>query len=242
MANNNETSTEQTQAKYYKVDYASIPYEQLPLHMRIGLISFRKAASTSTSSSTSSSTRIDQDEFVIKVLLHPADALRALRLILPSGDPRLLDKPFEQVPPFFHLCHAFANAVCTRAMKLAGALNVNVRSEGNNRFKPGAEERECLHYHLLGRFEHSSDVLGVYQIDHLDGTTGDINLGKETNRKPLSRDPDENARLGTRVIEKFRPLLQQAFDELMITSNNDNNWRRLLENDLKITTTLHLLP
>eukprot|EP01102_Stenamoeba_stenopodia_P000299 TRINITY_DN1027_c0_g1_i1.p1 TRINITY_DN1027_c0_g1~~TRINITY_DN1027_c0_g1_i1.p1 ORF type:complete len:236 (+),score=38.89 TRINITY_DN1027_c0_g1_i1:89-796(+) len=225
---------------YYKVDYASIPYEKELPHIRIGRLRFH-------SQNPSPSPPV-----FIKVLLNPTDARRALRLILCSGDPRVLDRSFDRVEPLLHLCHAFANVLVSRMLKLAGALNVNIRAEGNNRFKQGAEEREGLHYHVLGRYNHGDRVLNIYEIDHPEGVSGDIPLGHDrSDKKPLcATDPEENARLCMKVTESLRPLLQRAFEELyndgdegdlfLSGGEGEGQWKQLFEHNLNTVIQLTL--
>lgn len=168
----------------YKIDFASVPYSEEPVHIKIALI--------------------DINGIAFKILLNPTDQKRCLRLIVRTNHLDALDKSFSLVPTHIHESQTVANIISARLLEEAGALNTNVRYDGNNKFALNAE-REGLHYHILGRFNNYTNILDVYQINYELGTKGDIPLG--TGKLPLSKDPEENIALLSSLSDKLRKIL-----------------------------------
>lgn len=166
------------------LDFASIPYDEEPAHVRICLLQLNGT--------------------LFKVLLNPTDQLRALRLIVRAQGEQASGKPFHQVPLRIHQDMICICRVLTAALYAAGAWNVNVRYDGNNKFaeKP---EKEGLHYHVLGRYPDQTLVLDTYRIQYPAGVSGDIALG--TNKAPFSRNAEENAKLCSELCQKLRKLV-----------------------------------
>lgn len=151
------------------VDFTSCPYDGEPEHVKIGCLNI--------------------NGYSFKVLLNPTDQLRALRLIVRTNHSDAIDRSFSEIKLEIHEAQTIANIICARMLQLVGAKNVNVRFDGNNKFAEKSE-REGLHFHILGRFDHNARVLDCFNIDYQMGTKGDIALG--TNKKPLSDDTKDN--------------------------------------------------
>lgn len=167
------------------MDFASTSYYEEPKHIRVGLLKIR--------------------DYQFKVLLNPTDQKRCLRLIVRTNHSDALDRNFAEICTDLHIEQTLANQIVAQMVFDCGAKNVNVRYDGNNKFaeKP---EREGLHYHILGRFDHGANVLSVYNIDYEPGTKGDIPLG--TGKKPLSSNEELQ-----KLSDALRPLLRRIVDE-----------------------------
>ena len=153
----------------------------------------------------------ESDNVEFKILVNPSDQCRALRVIVGCTSPAAIDASFASVPAEIHSYMCLVNIAVAKALEIAGAHNVNVRTEGNNRFKVGEEEREGLHSHVIGRFPNGTLVLGIYTIDHEPGLEGDIPLG--TNKKPITADQLSLLRVA------LRTCMRQAVEYLSETQD-----------------------